>query len=165
MATKIGVFPASGGLGTSILNHLSKQVPASQLVPIARNPEKLATFEREGATIRQADYDQPSTLETAFDGIDVLMLISYASFEIDHRVKVRKIYTNLKQSDNLIKEIVPPHRYRCSLKKRRQAYLLLFPRIWQRNKRQVCRPCYGSPHSNREISLLAERQIAVHLHS
>lgn len=91
MASKIGLFPASGGLGTSILNHLSKEVPASQLVLIARNPEKLANFEREGAIVRQADYDQPSTLETAFEGIDVLMLVSYASFEIEHRVKVRKI--------------------------------------------------------------------------
>lgn len=100
MSAKIGVFPASGGLGTSILNHLSKQVPASQLVLIARNPEKLATFEREGATIRQADYDQPSTLDTAFDGIDVLMLISYASFEIDHRAKVRKYQRQIELQSN-----------------------------------------------------------------
>lgn len=88
MATQIGVFPASGGLGTSIVNHLSKQVPASQLVLIARYPGKLASLKQEGATTRQADYDQPSTLETAFEGIDVLMLISYASFEIEHRIKV-----------------------------------------------------------------------------
>lgn len=91
MVVKIGVFPAAGGLGGSTVNHLSKQVPASQLVLIARKPEKLADFEREGATVRHADYDQPSSLETAFDGVDVLMLISYASFELEHRVKVRAV--------------------------------------------------------------------------
>lgn len=89
MTTKIGVFPASGGLGTSIVDHLSKQVPASQLVLVARKPENLVKLQGEGATVRHADYDQPSTLDTAFDGIDVLMLVSYASFEIEHRVKVR----------------------------------------------------------------------------
>jgi uncharacterized protein YbjT (DUF2867 family) len=90
MGAKIGVFPASGGLGTSIVNHLSKLVPASQLVLIARKPERLENFKRDGAIVRHADYDEPSTLDTAFDGVDVLMLISYASFEIEHRVKVGK---------------------------------------------------------------------------
>ena len=88
MAAKIGVFPASGGLGTSIVNHLSKLIPASQLVLIARKPENLENFKRAGATVRQADYDDPATLDKAFDGVGVLMLISYASFEIEHRVKV-----------------------------------------------------------------------------
>lgn len=88
MSLKIGIFPASGGLGGSIVNHLSNLVPASQLVLIARKPEKLEHLRQAGATVRQADYDEPTTLTTAFEGVDVLMLISYASFEIEHRVKV-----------------------------------------------------------------------------
>lgn len=88
MSGKIGVFPASGGLGTSIVNHLTKLVPASQLILIARHPEKLSEFSQNGATIRQADYDGPSTLDKAFDGVETLMLISYASFEIQHRITV-----------------------------------------------------------------------------
>jgi len=86
--SKIGVFPASGGLGGSTINHLSKLVPASQLILIARKPEKLIDFEKAGSTVRHADYDKPETLENAFEGVDVLMLISYASFEIEHRIKV-----------------------------------------------------------------------------
>jgi uncharacterized protein YbjT (DUF2867 family) len=88
MSQKIGVFPASGGLGTSIINHLVKLVPASQLILMARNPEKLASLSREGATIRRALYDDRATLERVFDNVGVLMLISYASFEIEHRVEV-----------------------------------------------------------------------------
>jgi putative NADH-flavin reductase len=86
--TKIGVFPASGGLGRSVVNHLTKLVRASQLILIARKPGKLTEFDNAGATVRHADYDSPETLKTAFEGVDVLMLISYASFEIEHRVKV-----------------------------------------------------------------------------
>lgn len=88
MSPTIGVFPASGGLGTSIVNHLAKLVPASQLVLIARDPKNLTSFKNEGATVRRADYDEPSTFPPAFEGVDILMLISYASFEIDHRIQV-----------------------------------------------------------------------------
>lgn len=89
MAPRIGVFPASGGLGTSIVTHLIHLIPASQLVLIARNPAKWSELGDQGATLRSADYDDPTTLENAFQGVDVLMLISYASFEIQHRVDVR----------------------------------------------------------------------------
>ncbi|KAL4954519.1 hypothetical protein BDW69DRAFT_163005 [Aspergillus filifer] len=88
--SRIGVFPAAGGLGSSIIKHLLNLVPASQLILIARKPESLSYAANAGATIRKADYDEPSTLDHAFDGIDILMLISYASFEIEHRVKVHK---------------------------------------------------------------------------
>ncbi|KAJ5378064.1 uncharacterized protein N7496_005473 [Penicillium cataractarum] len=91
MSPRIGVFPASGGLGTSIVNHLTKLVSASQLVLIARNPDKWTRLGQAGATLRKADYDQPSTLDNAFDGVDVLILISYASFEIRRRVEVHQL--------------------------------------------------------------------------
>ncbi|KAJ5795795.1 uncharacterized protein N7518_004335 [Penicillium psychrosexuale] len=94
MGTKIGVFPASGGLGSSIVNHLAKLVPKSDLVLVGRHPEKLHDLEQAGATIRRADYDAPSTLDTAFEGVDVLMLVSYASFEIDHRTKAHILAIN-----------------------------------------------------------------------
>jgi uncharacterized protein YbjT (DUF2867 family) len=90
MSPQIGVFPASGAFGTSVLTHLAKLVPASQLTLIARRPEKLEEFKKEGATVRRADYDEPSTVETAFKGVDILMLISYPSVEIEHRAKVNK---------------------------------------------------------------------------
>ncbi|OQE17090.1 hypothetical protein PENFLA_c025G00658 [Penicillium flavigenum] len=94
MGVKIGVFPASGALGSSIVNHLAKLVPVSDLVLIARYPEKLHDLQQAGAKVRKADYDEPSTLDTAFEGVDVLMLISYASFEIDHRVKAHNLAIN-----------------------------------------------------------------------
>lgn len=88
MSAKIGVFPASGGLGMSIVNHLLHLVPATSLVLITRFPEKLAELSRAGAIVRRGDYDEPVSLDRVFDGIGELMLISYASFEIDHRVTV-----------------------------------------------------------------------------
>ncbi|RDW84134.1 uncharacterized protein DSM5745_04460 [Aspergillus mulundensis] len=92
--SRIGVFPASGGLGSSIVKHLLTLVPASQLTLISRNPEKHENEFAAGATVARGDYDYPETLAHVFEDIDVLMLISYASFEIEHRVNAHKTAIN-----------------------------------------------------------------------
>lgn len=86
---KVGVFPAAGGIGGSTVKHLLLRLPAQDLVFIARHPEKLDFASKARATVRQADYDDDSTLEHAFDGLDALFLISYASVEHEHRSDVR----------------------------------------------------------------------------
>lgn len=88
MPPKIGLFPASGALASSTLAHLLRLVPASELILVARYPEKLAALSREGATVRYADYDAPESLERVFDGVGVLMLVSYASIEVEYRFEV-----------------------------------------------------------------------------
>ncbi|KAL5336001.1 hypothetical protein BJX70DRAFT_373868 [Aspergillus crustosus] len=88
--SRIAVFPAAGGLGSSIIKHLLTLVPASQLTLVARKPDALADAADAGATTRFADYDEPSSLSGVFEGVDVLVLISYASFEIEYRVAAHK---------------------------------------------------------------------------
>lgn len=88
MANKLGIFPASGGLGGSTLKHLLELVPAKEVVLVARRPEKLSKEKAAGAIIRKADYDNAETLDHAFDGISSLNLISYASIQNEHRFKV-----------------------------------------------------------------------------
>ncbi|KAJ5376383.1 hypothetical protein N7509_013269 [Penicillium cosmopolitanum] len=90
MANKLGIFPASGGLGGSTLRHLLRAVPANEVVLVARSPEKLSNEEAAGAIIRKADYDNAQTLDHAFDGISSLNLISYASIQHEHRFMVHK---------------------------------------------------------------------------
>ncbi|KAH9212746.1 hypothetical protein DL95DRAFT_524931 [Leptodontidium sp. 2 PMI_412] len=91
-SSKIGVFPASGGLGGSTLNHLINDVGPSRVVAIVRKPRNVPSNILEtGVTIRQADYDDAPTLDHAFDDISTLNLISYASIEHEHRFKVHKL--------------------------------------------------------------------------
>lgn len=85
---RVGVFPASGGIGGSTVKHLLPRLPAQDLVFIARNPAKLDFASAAGATVRKADYDDDKALEHAFDGIETLFLISYASVEVEHRAEV-----------------------------------------------------------------------------
>ncbi|KAG8528382.1 uncharacterized protein KY384_007300 [Bacidia gigantensis] len=88
---RIGVFPASGKLGTSIYTHLSKHVDPADVILISRNPDKIAPeVINAGAATRQADYDDLESLHHVFKGISHLVLISYPSLEIEHRVEAHK---------------------------------------------------------------------------
>ncbi|KAL2156800.1 hypothetical protein VTH82DRAFT_1546 [Thermothelomyces myriococcoides] len=86
----IGIFPASGGLGTSTYTHLLRLVPNDQVILINRYPEKVAKpYIEAGVQVRKASYEStPSELEAAFSGIDTLFLISYPSHVHDYRTKV-----------------------------------------------------------------------------
>lgn len=88
MQQKIGIFPASGGIGGGTVKHILNRLSPKDLVFIARHPEKLACEAALGAEIRRANYDDDATVPVAFRGIKTLFLISYASVEHEHRVEV-----------------------------------------------------------------------------
>lgn len=85
----VGIFPASGGIGGSTVKHILSRVSPVNLVLIARQPNKLNYAEALGAQVRRADYDDDSSLESVFNGISTLFLISYASVEHEYRSQVR----------------------------------------------------------------------------
>ena len=92
---KIGVFPASGGLGGSTLKHLLNVVNPSSVIAIVRKPENVPTqITSTGVSVRAADFDVESTLSNAFDNISTLNLISYASIDHHHRAHVRQFADN-----------------------------------------------------------------------
>ena len=70
---KIAVTGASGQLGQLVIAQLKEKTSASQLIGLARSPEKINHL---GIEVRQADYEKPETLPTALEGVDTLLLIS-----------------------------------------------------------------------------------------
>jgi NAD(P)H dehydrogenase (quinone) len=80
----IAVTGATGQLGRLVINALLKKVPASEIIAAVRNPEKAHDLAALGVQIRKADYSQPATLDTAFQGVDKLLLIS--SSEVGQRI-------------------------------------------------------------------------------
>ncbi len=78
------VTGASGQLGRLVIEVLLKILPASEIVAAVRNPEKVADLAARGVEVRQADYDQPASLASAFKGADKLLLISAS--EVGRRV-------------------------------------------------------------------------------
>jgi len=74
---------ATGQLGRLVIDALLKGVPAGEIVAAARTPGRAKDLSEKGVVVREADYDRPETLRTAFTGVDKLLLIS--SSEIGKR--------------------------------------------------------------------------------
>jgi len=72
----IVITGASGQLGRLVIDKLLKTVPAGEIVAAVRTPAKVADLAARGVQVRQADYTQPATLDSAFKGADKLLLIS-----------------------------------------------------------------------------------------
>lgn len=79
---------ANGQLGRLMLQHLLAQVPANQIIATARDPQKLADFAAQGVIVRRADFSDPATLPTAFEGATSLLIIS--TDRIGQRVEQHK---------------------------------------------------------------------------
>lgn len=70
---KIGITGATGHLGRIVVNKLKEKIAADNIVALVRSTQKASDL---GVEAREADYDQPGTLDSALAGIDTLMLIS-----------------------------------------------------------------------------------------
>jgi NAD(P)H dehydrogenase (quinone) len=119
---KILITGATGKLGTKVVETLLKTIPASQLAVSVRNPEKAEGLRARGVEVRQGDFDRPETLDTAFAGIDRLLIISADG---DNETRIRQhtdavaaaaraqvkfiAYTSLGNASESTMFLAPPH--------------------------------------------------------
>jgi len=94
-------------------------VPATDIVALARTPEKAADL---GVPVRRADYSDPSTLAGALAGVDVLLLVS--GTELGQRVAQhtnvikaaevagvgRVAYTSIANAEHSTNPLQPEHK-------------------------------------------------------
>jgi NAD(P)H dehydrogenase (quinone) len=78
--SKILVTGASGHLGRMTLQHLLERRPATELVGMARDPEKAADLAARGIEIRTGDYVDPDSLTRAFAGVEKVLLVPTHAF-------------------------------------------------------------------------------------
>lgn len=114
----IAITGATGQLGRIVVEKLKQKVDSSTIVALARNPEKAASL---GVTERQADYDDVKSLESAFAGVEKVLLIS--SSEIGKRASQHKnvieaakkagvktiVYTSLLHADTSSLSLAAEH--------------------------------------------------------
>ncbi|RSD26068.1 SDR family oxidoreductase [Mesobacillus subterraneus] len=117
------VTGATGKLGTKIVDALLKTVPANQLAVSVRNPEKAEGIKTRGVEVRQGDFDRPETLDTAFKGIDRLLIIS-ADGDNETRIRQHKnavaaaeragvkfiVYTSIANAQESKNMLAPTHK-------------------------------------------------------
>jgi len=121
--TTYAVTGATGHLGPLAINALlSRGVPASDIVAVARTPEKADSLAALGVQVRHGDYDRPETLPAALAGVDELLLVSGS--ELGKRVGqhgavidaakaagVRRIvYTSAPRADTTELPVAPEHK-------------------------------------------------------
>ncbi|MBL7817754.1 MAG: SDR family oxidoreductase [Saprospiraceae bacterium] len=68
---------ATGHLGKATIHFLLKKgVSASNIAALVRDEAKAADLKALGITLRKGDYNDPTSLEAAFQGVDKLLLVS-----------------------------------------------------------------------------------------
>jgi NAD(P)H dehydrogenase (quinone) len=72
----IVITGATGQLGRLVIANLLKTTPSGQIVAAVRDPAKAADLLALGVHVRQADYNDPASLDTAFAGATKVLLIS-----------------------------------------------------------------------------------------
>ena len=73
---EIVVTGGSGGLGSEVVRQLLALTPASQIGVSVRDPAKAQAFAAQGVRVRRGDFDQPSSLDGAFEGARRVLVIS-----------------------------------------------------------------------------------------
>jgi len=118
--TTYAVTGVTGYLGRLVVAELlARGVPATDVVTLARTPEKAADL---GVPVRRADYSDPSTLAGALAGVDVLLLVS--GTELGQRVAQhtnvikaaevagvgRVAYTSIANAEHSTNPLQPEHK-------------------------------------------------------
>ena len=80
------VTAATGQYGRLVMDALLQKVPPSDLAVAVRHPDKAREWRTRGVSVRQADYDDLSSLHAAFEGVDDLLFISSPEFETPTRM-------------------------------------------------------------------------------
>lgn len=71
----IAITGASGQLGSGVLRYAATRISPSEIVAITRHPERVEAIARDGVRVRRGDFADPSTLPSAFDGVERLLII------------------------------------------------------------------------------------------
>jgi NAD(P)H dehydrogenase (quinone) len=84
MTATLLVTGASGQLGRSVINHLldTYKVPPEQIIATTRTPANLADLAARGVTIREADFNDRTSLENAFQGVDRVLIVSTGEVDL-----------------------------------------------------------------------------------
>ncbi|KAJ6139927.1 hypothetical protein N7471_006413 [Penicillium samsonianum] len=87
MTLKYLITGATGGLGAGVLSYFAANIPASEYAVASSKEENRKQFEDRGIAFRVASYDDPQTLETAFEDVENLFFVSTNTFDIEKRRK------------------------------------------------------------------------------
>lgn len=117
----IAITGSTGQLGQLVIQHLRKHVSSEGIIAIARNAEKAKGLLGSEIQIREADYENPVSLESSLQGVNQLLLISSNEIGkrfVQHRNVINAakksgvnliVYTSLLHADTTPLNLAPEH--------------------------------------------------------
>ncbi len=126
MSHTILVTGAAGHLGRAVVDHLldTQKVDLARIVAASRDPAKLADLAARGVAIRKGDFDDAASLESAFAGIDRLLIVSTDALAVpgqrltQHKTAIAAavkagvkhlFYTSMPKPDDSLVSFAPDH--------------------------------------------------------
>ncbi|WP_328615595.1 SDR family oxidoreductase [Amycolatopsis sp. NBC_00355] len=118
----IVVTGATGQLGRLVVDGLIEKTSPDEVVAAVRDPRKADDLAARGVQVREADYDRPETLATAFAGAEKVLLISsstpgqrlaqhQAVIDAAREAGVRHLaYTSVLDADTTKLFVAPDHK-------------------------------------------------------
>lgn len=94
----IAVMAASGELGSrTVASVLDRGYTPDRLVACVRTPQKMTSWAEQGVEVRRADYDDPATLESAFEGIERVLLVPSIAPSLDRARQYENVISAARQ--------------------------------------------------------------------
>ncbi|WP_159949177.1 SDR family oxidoreductase [Rhizobium sp. 18065] len=126
MTAKYLVTGATGQFGQAVLRHLveTNEVAPADIVAASRKPDALADWAAKGMNVRAVDFDDAASMETAFIGVERVLIISTDSLDrpghrlTQHRAAIKAaeqagvrhvLYTSMPDPENSPLLFAPDH--------------------------------------------------------
>jgi nucleoside-diphosphate-sugar epimerase len=87
MTLKYLITGATGGLGSDVLAHLVANLPSSEYAAASSSEANRGRFEKEGIAFRVTNFDDPLSLDIAFEDVENLFFVSTNVFDTERRSK------------------------------------------------------------------------------
>ena len=101
MTLKYLITGATGGLGSQVLSYLVANVPASDYAAASSSEANRKRFEDRGIAFRVVNYDNPRSLETAFEDVENLFFVSTSTFDVEKRRQQHQNFVDAAKKMNV----------------------------------------------------------------
>lgn len=106
MTLKYLITGATGGLGAQVLSYLVANVPASEYAAASSSEANRKRFEDQGIAFRLVNYDDASSMKTAFKDVENLFFVSTNTFDVEKREKQHQRFVDTAKEMN-VKHVRP----------------------------------------------------------
>ncbi|WP_046246452.1 SDR family oxidoreductase [Hymenobacter terrenus] len=84
----LAITGATGHLGQATIQALLAKVAPTEIVAVVRDPEKATALRQQGVQVRPGDYNDPASLQAAFQGVETVLFISTS--EVEYEIRMRQ---------------------------------------------------------------------------